>query len=151
MLVSCDLHLHPLIVPRFHMVHHICLQYLPRVLEHLLWFTLKTNYNIPSRIKQCCLKQIWIILQVEAVPVCIAMHFHCESILNEGRGRGLHSNCCHWKGERSRKFLKNALVFQILLAGIVQDFRQTSQPKDSYQLELNSRNFWVFLLQVNSL
>ena len=43
------------------------LQCLPKVLEHLLWFMLQTSYKIPSPLKQCCVKEIWITLYVEVI------------------------------------------------------------------------------------
>ena len=51
------------------------LQCLPKVLEHLLWFMLQTSYKIPSPLKQCCVKEIWITLYVELMHFCITKGF----------------------------------------------------------------------------
>ena len=50
-------------------------QCLPKVLEHLLWFMLQTSYTIPSPIKQCCVKEIWITRYVEVMHFCITKGF----------------------------------------------------------------------------
>ena len=52
------------------------LRCLPKVLEHLLWFILQTSYNIPSPLKQCCVQEIWINLQVKVMPFCKTKGFH---------------------------------------------------------------------------
>ena len=66
---------------------HKYVQCLPKVLEHLLWFMLQTSYKIPSPLKQCCVKEIWITLYLEVMHFCITKGFRYRlNIVWRGEG-----------------------------------------------------------------
>ena len=92
----------------------INVQPLPKVSEHLLWFMLQTSYKTPSPVKQCCVKKIWITLQVEVMQLKVSA---IGSTLYDG-GRGFALLLLTQKGKGVGKS-KKVLLFQVLLAGIV--------------------------------
>ena len=60
----------------------------PKVLEHLLWFMLQTSYKIPSPLKQCYVKEMWIILNLVVMYFCITKGFRYR-LSNVWRGEGV--------------------------------------------------------------